>query len=83
MSKIVFTTTPNGWVTSNSKELGTVMGRTTTCNGCGYEQKTILPARYDRKLWKANHTLESCRSRKAFNSLLGNPLEQLARLSIR
>jgi hypothetical protein len=83
MSRIVFTTTANGWITSNSKEHGTVMGRTSVCNGCGYQQKTILPARYDRKLWEENHTLESCRSRKAFNNLLGNPLEKLAALSIR
>jgi hypothetical protein len=83
MSRIVFTTTANGWITSNSKEVGSTMGRTTTCKGCGYEQKTILPSRYDTKLWRENHTLESCRSRKAFNAMLGNPLEALAGLSIR
>jgi hypothetical protein len=83
MSRIVFTTTANGWITSNSKEVATVMGRTTTCKGCGYEQKTILPQRYDAKLWKETHTLQFCRSRKAFDELLGNPLEALASLSIR
>jgi hypothetical protein len=83
MSRIVFTTTANGWITSNSKEVGTTMGRTTTCKGCGYEQKTILPSRYDTKLWRENHTLDFCRSRKAFNNLLGNPLQALAGLSIR
>ena len=83
MSRITYTTTANGWVTSNSKETATVMGRTTTCRGCGYEQKTILPHRLDKKMWDTNHTLESCRSRKAFNAMLGNPLEQLANLSIR
>ena len=83
MSRIVYTTTANGWITSNSKESLGVVGRITKCNGCGYEQKTILPARYVRKVWEESHTLESCRSRKAFNNLLGNPLEQLAGLSIR
>lgn len=83
MSRIVFTTTENGWVVSNSKQTSTVMGRTTTCKGCGYEQKTILPSRLDTKLWRESHTLESCRSRKAFNAMLGNPLEALAGLSIR
>jgi hypothetical protein len=82
MSRITFTTTANGWITSNSKEVGTTMGRTTTCKGCGYTQKTIMPSRYDSKLWRENHTLESCRSRKAFNELLGNPLEELSKLSI-
>jgi len=83
MSRIVFTTTANGWITSNSKEVGSTMGRTTTCKGCGYEQKTILPQRYDAKLWNTNHTLEACRNRKAFNELLGNPLEALDSLTIR
>ena len=83
MSRITYTTSANGWVTSNSKETATVMGRTTTCKGCGYEQKTILPQRLDKKLWESNHTLDFCRSRKAFNNLLGNPLEQLATLSLR
>lgn len=83
MSRIVFTTTENGWITSNSKEYSTVMGRITKCNGCGFEQKTILPSRYDSKLWRENHTLEGCRSRKAFNAMLGNPLEALDSLSIR
>jgi hypothetical protein len=82
MSRITFTTTANGWIVSNSKEVGTTMGRTTTCNGCGYTQKTIMPQRYDRKLWDKNHSLASCRSRKAFNELLGNPLEELSKLSI-
>jgi hypothetical protein len=64
MSKIKFTTTANGWITSNSKEVGTTMGRTTTCKGCGYEQKTILPQRYDARLWNEIHTLTFCREQK-------------------
>jgi hypothetical protein len=64
MSRITFTTTANGWIVSNSKEVGTTMGRTTTCNGCGYTQKTIVPSRYDSKLWREIHTLEFCRDQK-------------------
>lgn len=83
MSRITYTTTANGWITNNSKQNSTVMGRITTCQGCGYEQKTILPQRYDSKLWNETHTLEFCRSRKAFNKMLGNPLETLGSLAIR
>lgn len=83
MSRIIYTTSENGWVSSNSKQTSGIMGRITTCKGCGYEQKTILPSRLDTKLWRENHTLESCRNRKAFNELLGNPLEALSKLSIR
>lgn len=83
MSRIIYTTSENGWVSSNSKEYSTMAGRITTCKGCGYEQKAWLPSRLDTKMWRENHTLEFCRSRKAFNELLGNPLEELAKLSIR
>ena len=62
--KIQFTTTPNGWITSNSKEYSTVMGRVSRCSGCGYEQKTILPSRYDSRLWHETHTREFCQEQK-------------------
>lgn len=64
MSRITYTTTANGWITNNSKQTSTVMGRITTCQGCGYEQKTILPQRYDSKLWRETHTLAFCRKQK-------------------
>jgi hypothetical protein len=85
MKQIQFTTTANGWITSNSKELGSVMGRTTTCKGCGYVQKTILPSRYDTKLWRETHTLEFCKNKKAENAfakMFDNAEDALASLSI-
>lgn len=60
----------------------TVMYRKTECKGCGYVQETTLSYYADRKMWEKNHTLDSCRSRKAFNELLGNPLEKLATLGV-
>ena len=54
----------NGWITSNSKQYYGVLGRITRCKGCGYEQKTILPSRYDSMLWWETHTLDFCRERK-------------------
>jgi hypothetical protein len=42
----------------------TVMGRKTTCSGCGYEQYTVTSYHLDRKEWKRVHTLDFCRERK-------------------
>ena len=42
----------------------TVMGRKTTCNGCGYSQYTVLSYYLDRKLWEQNHNRELCRKQK-------------------
>ncbi len=43
----------------------TVMGRITTCKGCGYEQFTVTSYHLDRKEWKKIHTKEFCDTRKA------------------
>ena len=34
----------------------TVMGRKTTCSGCGFVLETVASYREDRKLWQENHT---------------------------
>jgi hypothetical protein len=60
----------------------TTMWRKTTCNGCGYTQTTITSYYLDRKQWKANHSLDAHKSRKAFNEMLGNPLGALDKLSV-
>ena len=41
-----------------------VMGRKTTCSGCGYEQWTVTSYYLDRKEWERVHTLDFCRQRK-------------------
>ena len=60
----------------------TKMYRKTTCNGCGFTQTASLSYYLDRKQWEASHTLAVHSSRKAFNEMMGNPLDALAKLSL-
>jgi len=83
MKKVNFYEGENGWIKSDSQEFDGVMGRVTTCKGCGYQQKTIMPSRYDTRLWQETHTKAFCDNRKSFNNLMGNPMEKLEGLSIR
>jgi hypothetical protein len=57
-----------------TKATTSVMGRKTTCNGCGYEQWTVTSYHLDRKEWQRVHTLDFCRQRKndqAVDDLIG------------
>lgn len=60
----------------------TTMWRKTTCQACGYSQTTITSYYLDKKQWNANHSLASCRSRQAFDQMMGNPLEALSKMSV-
>ena len=62
--------------------MSTKMYRKTTCKGCGYSQETNTTYYQDKKMWNAKHSLAHCRSRKAFNEMMGNPLDLLAELKV-
>lgn len=83
MSKIEFYTSKNGWVKSTSKAVDGFMGRVITCKGCGYQAKTLMPAIYSKQYWDSIHTKEFCDNRKAFDNLMGNPMDTLAGIGIR
>jgi len=80
MKRIEFTTTKNGWVTSNAERSRSIPASRTVCKKCGYELKAILPSDLWNRYWKENH---NCQSRQSFNSQMGNPMDTLAGLSIR
>jgi len=47
-----------------TNDVNTLMGRRTTCNGCGYVQETVTSYYHDKKLWDKTHTREFCSDRK-------------------
>jgi hypothetical protein len=53
--------------------MSTKMYRKTTCLGCGFTQETTATYEADRKQWRANHTLETCREAKAVMAYGQNP----------
>ena len=77
--KTVYHIQENGTVTTDSKAK-TVHYRKSTCNGCGFSQTTIMSYEQDRNLWRMSHTLSKHESLKAFNSIMGNPMEALEKL---
>ena len=83
MSKIKFYVSENGWVKSTSEAVDGFMGRVITCKGCGYQAKTLMPARYSKRYWDTTHTKDFCDNRKAFDNQMGNPMATLSGLGIR
>jgi hypothetical protein len=63
-----------------TNDVNTLMGRKTTCSGCGYVQSTVTSYYHDRKMWNATHTLAFCKARK--NEIFPGTLDALAKLGI-
>lgn len=63
-----------------TNDVNTLMGRKTTCNGCGYVQETVTSYYHDKKLWDKTHTLTFCKARK--NEIFPGTMDALAKLGI-
>ena len=81
--KTVYEIQENGTITTDSKAQD-VMLRKWTCNGCGFSQTTIMSNYQANKLWGESHGFRAhSATAKAFDEMMGNPLDSLASLSIR
>lgn len=78
--KTVYHIQENGTITTDSVAKD-VMWRRWTCNECGFVQTTVMSNRQANNLWGQSHGFRAhSQAKKAFDEMMGNPLEALAKL---